>query len=116
MRDELLEYYERELAFLRQLGAEFAEKYPNTMQAKLANLEVARTQLGPDGIDKLTSGDATARKAMRVSSSLGSRVVRRWSARPGTRKTRAARRRDPCTAAHSSIVRESDKSVTAIGV
>ena len=28
MRDELLEYYERELAFLRQLGAEFAEKYP----------------------------------------------------------------------------------------
>jgi len=28
MRDELLEYYERELSFLRQLGAEFAEKYP----------------------------------------------------------------------------------------
>jgi type VI secretion system protein ImpG len=28
MRDELLGYYERELIFLRQLGAEFAEKYP----------------------------------------------------------------------------------------
>ncbi len=28
MRDELLAYYERELTFLRQLGAEFAEKYP----------------------------------------------------------------------------------------
>ncbi len=28
MRDELLGYYERELAFLRQMGAEFAEKYP----------------------------------------------------------------------------------------
>ncbi len=28
MRDELLLYYERELTFLRQLGAEFAEKYP----------------------------------------------------------------------------------------
>jgi len=28
MRDELLEYYERELAYLRQLGAEFSEKYP----------------------------------------------------------------------------------------
>ena len=28
MRDELLGYYERELTFLRQLGAEFAEKYP----------------------------------------------------------------------------------------
>ncbi|MBI1896789.1 MAG: type VI secretion system baseplate subunit TssF [Acidobacteria bacterium] len=28
MRDELLLYYERELSFLRQMGAEFAEKYP----------------------------------------------------------------------------------------
>ncbi|HTY85080.1 MAG TPA: type VI secretion system baseplate subunit TssF [Silvibacterium sp.] len=28
MREELLEYYERELAHLRQLGAQFAEKYP----------------------------------------------------------------------------------------
>jgi type VI secretion system protein ImpG len=39
MRDELLEYYERELSFLRQLGAEFAEKYP-----KIAS----RLQLEPD--------------------------------------------------------------------
>ncbi len=28
MRDDLLDYYERELTFLRQMGAEFAEKYP----------------------------------------------------------------------------------------
>ncbi len=28
MRDELLGYYERELIFLRQMGADFAEKYP----------------------------------------------------------------------------------------
>lgn len=28
MRDELLSYYERELAYIRQLGAEFAAKYP----------------------------------------------------------------------------------------
>jgi type VI secretion system protein ImpG len=28
MRDELLGYYERELVFLRQMGAEFARKYP----------------------------------------------------------------------------------------
>ncbi len=28
MRDELLLYYERELNFLRQMGADFAEKYP----------------------------------------------------------------------------------------
>jgi type VI secretion system protein ImpG len=28
MRDELLQYYERELTFLRRLGADFAQKYP----------------------------------------------------------------------------------------
>ena len=28
MRDDLLLYYERELTFLRQMGAEFADKYP----------------------------------------------------------------------------------------
>jgi type VI secretion system protein ImpG len=28
LRDELLAYYERELTFLRQMGAQFAEKYP----------------------------------------------------------------------------------------
>src|SRR5215813_538376 len=28
MRDQLLNYYERELGFLRQMGAGFAEKYP----------------------------------------------------------------------------------------
>ena len=28
VRDELLEYYERELTFLRGMGADFAEKYP----------------------------------------------------------------------------------------
>ena len=28
MRDDLLFYYERELTFIRQMGADFAEKYP----------------------------------------------------------------------------------------
>jgi type VI secretion system protein ImpG len=28
MREELLEYYERELTWLRQMGGEFARKYP----------------------------------------------------------------------------------------
>ena len=40
MRDELLEYYESELSFLRQMGAEFADKYP-----KIAS----RLVLGPNG-------------------------------------------------------------------
>ncbi len=42
MRDELLLYYERELTFLRQMGAEFAEKYP-----KIAS----RLVLEPDKCD-----------------------------------------------------------------
>ena len=28
MRDELLGYYERELVFLRRMGADFARRYP----------------------------------------------------------------------------------------
>ena len=32
---------------------DYAEKHPDTKQAKLANLEIARMQLGPEGIDKL---------------------------------------------------------------
>lgn len=37
MRDDLLLYYERELTFLRQMGAQFAEKYPKI--ASRLNLE-----------------------------------------------------------------------------
>ncbi len=40
MRDELLEYYERELTFLRKMGAEFAEKYPSVASHLI---------LGPNG-------------------------------------------------------------------
>jgi type VI secretion system protein ImpG len=39
MRSELLEYYERELSILRQMGAEFADKYPKV---------ASRLQLEPD--------------------------------------------------------------------
>src|SRR6266436_4222327 len=39
MRDDLLTYYERELAYMRQMGADFAQKYP-----KIAT----RLQLEPD--------------------------------------------------------------------
>jgi type VI secretion system protein ImpG len=42
MSDELLPYYHRELAFLRRLGAEFAEAHP-----KIA----ARLRLGPDAAE-----------------------------------------------------------------
>jgi type VI secretion system protein ImpG len=39
VRDELLDYYESELSFLRQMGAEFAEKYPKV---------ASRLVLGPN--------------------------------------------------------------------
>lgn len=40
MRDELLDYYERELSYLRKMGAEFAEKYPSV---------ASHLVLGPNG-------------------------------------------------------------------
>lgn len=42
MSDELLQYYERELTFLRQMGAEFAEKYPKVAGRLL--LEPSRSE------------------------------------------------------------------------
>lgn len=42
MRDELLLYYERELTFLRQMGAQFAEKYPKI--ASRLNLEADKCE------------------------------------------------------------------------
>jgi len=42
MSDALLDYYQRELAFIRQLGTEFAKQYP-----KIAG----RIRLGPDRMD-----------------------------------------------------------------
>ncbi|MGH9402933.1 MAG: type VI secretion system baseplate subunit TssF [Terriglobia bacterium] len=54
MRDELYDYYESELTFLRQMGANFADKYP-----KIA----ARLLLDPDGskdphVERLLEGFA----------------------------------------------------------
>jgi type VI secretion system protein ImpG len=42
VRDELLLYYERELTFLRQMGAQFAEKYPKI--ASRLNLEADKCE------------------------------------------------------------------------
>src|SRR5690349_14514008 len=39
MRDELLGYYERELIFLRRMGAEFARKYPKVAARLLIDEE-----------------------------------------------------------------------------
>jgi hypothetical protein len=42
---------------------EFAKKYPGTIQAKLADLEIARMQLEPEGIERLTAERPEVRKA-----------------------------------------------------
>lgn len=39
MRDELLDYYERELVFLRRMGADFAKKYPKVASRLLMDEE-----------------------------------------------------------------------------
>lgn len=41
---------------------EYAKKNPNTTQAKLAELEVARTLLGPEGMDRFAVADPAKRK------------------------------------------------------
>jgi hypothetical protein len=41
---------------------EFVKENPDTKQAKLANLEIARAQLGQEGIEKLNALDPLARK------------------------------------------------------
>ena len=42
MPDELLEYYERELTYLRRMGAEFAKRYPKV--AGRLQLEPAKSE------------------------------------------------------------------------
>ena len=59
MREELLEYYERELTWLRQMGGEFARKYPRV---------AGRLLLDPDRCDdphvsRLLEGFALSRSA-----------------------------------------------------
>lgn len=54
MRSELLSYYERELAFLRKMGAEFAEKYP-----KIASrLQLEATACDDPHVERLLEGVA----------------------------------------------------------
>ncbi|MGB9178257.1 MAG: type VI secretion system baseplate subunit TssF [Pyrinomonadaceae bacterium] len=49
MRDELLGYYERELSFLRQMGAEFAEKYPKVA----ARLQLEADKCGDPHVERM---------------------------------------------------------------
>ena len=60
MRDELRNYYESELTFLRQMGAEFADKHP-----KIA----ARLLLEPD-----RCGDPHAERMLEAFALLAARV------------------------------------------
>jgi type VI secretion system protein ImpG len=54
VRDDLLTYYERELSFLRQMGTEFAERYP-----KIASrLALERTRCEDPHVERLLEGFA----------------------------------------------------------
>ncbi len=54
MRDELLDYYERELAFLRKSGQEFARTYPKVA----ARLELDANEAGDPHVERLLEGFA----------------------------------------------------------
>ena len=53
-RDELLLYYERELTYLRRLGAEFAAKYPKVA----ARLQLEPTKSDDPHVERLLEGVA----------------------------------------------------------
>jgi type VI secretion system protein ImpG len=54
VRDDLLEYYERELAFLRRDGAEFARRYPKVA----SRLELEPTKCEDPHVERLLEGFA----------------------------------------------------------
>jgi type VI secretion system protein ImpG len=54
MRDELLEYYERELTYLRRLGAEFGKRYPRVA----AGLQLEPTRSEDPHVERLLEGFA----------------------------------------------------------
>ena len=54
MRDELLYYYEQELAFLRRMGAVFAEKYPKVA----SRLALEPTKCEDPHVERLLEGFA----------------------------------------------------------
>ena len=54
MRDELLHYYERELTYLRRLGAEFGKRYPSVASA----LQLEQTKSDDPHVERLLEGFA----------------------------------------------------------
>src|SRR5687768_15676681 len=54
MRDELLHYYERELTFLRRMGAEFAQRYPKVA----GRLQLEPTKCEDPHVERLLEGVA----------------------------------------------------------
>jgi len=64
MQDDLLQYYERELTYLRKLGAEFAQQYPKV--ASRLQLEASKTE--DPHVERLLEGFAflTARVQRRL--------------------------------------------------
>jgi type VI secretion system protein ImpG len=64
MRDELLHYYERELTYLRRLGAEFGRRYPKVASA----LQLEPTRSDDPHVERLLEGFAflTARVHLKL--------------------------------------------------
>jgi type VI secretion system protein ImpG len=54
MRDELLQYYERELTYLRRLGVEFGRRYPRVASA----LQLEQTKSDDPHVERLLEGFA----------------------------------------------------------
>src|SRR6478672_3937709 len=64
MREELLHYYERELTFLRRMGAEFAQRYPKVA----GRLQLEADKCEDPHVERLLEGFAllTARVRQKI--------------------------------------------------
>ncbi len=58
MRDDLLGYYERELAFLRRMGADFARRYPKIA----ARLSLEADKCEDPHVERMIDRDAIYRR------------------------------------------------------
>ncbi len=68
MRDELLGYYERELVFLRKMGAEFAKRYPKIA----ARLEIGEERIEDPHVERMIEAFAflTGRVSLKLDDEL----------------------------------------------
>ena len=111
MREELLEYYERELAYVRQLGAEFAQEISARSQQAAAGAGPLRrsSRRAPDGSLRLHGGARSPAHRRRFSGNHIGSARHRLAALPAARFRR-------CRSSNASWTRSRESRRPALRV